>query len=198
MSWSWQGIKMAQVGARRGPARGRAMAPPSLAYTDLGGVAGSATAVAPGPLAPTRGLQRRRSCEPGLLSSSEKAASGLATGPAGSRPPAPPVSTALEKSTRELLDACPPARPTSPTLYNNIIRGAPNRSSRIARNRPQRAKQAILGRSRFQFFGSVSVGFSTSARVLRIAVLTLFASAANSFRCSLIFLPFSLNSVASW
>src|SRR5262245_3892676 len=34
--------------------------------------------------APARGLQGRRSCEPGLLvPSSEKAASGLATGPAG-------------------------------------------------------------------------------------------------------------------
>ena len=49
----------------------------------------------------------------------------------------------------------------------------------------------------FQFFSNVSDEFSTSARVSRIAVLTFLASATNSCRCSLIFLPFVRNSAAS-
>ncbi len=69
--------------------------------------------------------------------------------------------------------------------------------------RPREAQQGGIARARslpgsaFQLFSYVLVGFNTSARVLRIAVLTLFASVANSFRCSLIFFPFALTSVAS-
>src|SRR6266568_3690110 len=58
---------------------------------------------------------------------------------------------------------------------------------------PTAGRYTISGFQRWLFLR----GLNTSARVSRIAVLTLLASMANSRRCSLILLPFARNSPAS-